>query len=241
MFRPTPNEPRDARERGAREVNGSIRVGIVTDVRLYRDGLKQCMERLEHIAVAGMATDAESAIEMAATIRPDIVLLDMSMPSSVATVPEIHSASPATKVVAFAIAGDESDVISYVEAGVAGYVPRNGSVNDLDRAIQSAANGEAICSPRVAAKAFRRLARLNQGRPPQPLSSLTPREWEVAELIEHGLSNKQIARRLVITLATVKNHVHNVLEKLSVDRRGEVAARLRAQVPARRLPDRVAE
>jgi DNA-binding NarL/FixJ family response regulator len=104
-------------------------------------------------------------------------------------------------------------------------------VKDLRRAIESAWNGEAICSPRVAADAFSRLARLSAGRPPAPLSELTPREQEVARLIEQGMSNKQIARRLVITLATVKNHVHNVLEKLRVRRRGEVGARIRTLMP----------
>lgn len=207
----------------------SIRVIIVTDVRLYRDGLEQCLKRIEGVAVAGVSARATDAVAMAAGAMPDIALIDMSMPSSVATVSRLRKIVPETKVVAFAIAGDESDVISYVEAGVAGYVPRDGSIQDLRRAIESVANGEAICSPRVAARAFSRLARLSAGRPPAPLSELTPREREVAELIEKGMSNKQIARRLVITLATVKNHVHNVLEKLSVRRRGEVGARLRMQ------------
>jgi two-component system nitrate/nitrite response regulator NarL len=204
-----------------------IRVVVVTDVRLYRDGLEQCLQRLDGVAVVGVAARITDAIELTAAAGPDIVLLDMSMPASIAAVGRIRKASPGSEVVAFAIAGDESDVISYVEAGVTGYVPRDGSVQDLWRAIESAANGEAICSPRVAARAFRRLARLSAGRPPAPLSDLTPREREVAQLIERGMSNKQIARRLVITLATVKNHVHNVLEKLSVQRRGEVGARMR--------------
>jgi DNA-binding NarL/FixJ family response regulator len=208
-----------------------IRVIIVTDVRLYRDGLEQCLQRLDGVAVVGVAADVEAATTMAAQASPDIVLMDMSMPASVAAVPRIRSAAAGSKVVAFAIAGDESDVISYVESGVAGYVPRDGSVKDLRRAIESAWNGEAICSPRVAADAFSRLARLSAGRPPAPLSELTPREQEVARLIEQGMSNKQIARRLVITLATVKNHVHNVLEKLRVRRRGEVGARIRTLMP----------
>ena len=210
-----------------------IRLVIATDVRLYRDGLEQCLQRLDHVAVVGVAADADSAVALSARSAADIVLMDMSMPGSVACVSRIRSVSAGTRVVAFAIAGDESDVITYVEAGVSGYVPRDGSVTDLRRAIESAWNGEAICSPRVAAHAFSRLARLSGGRPTPPLSDLTPREREVAHLIEQGMSNKQIARRLVITLATVKNHVHHVLEKLGVQRRGEVGARIRALTPWR--------
>src|SRR5262249_26135221 len=117
------------------------------------------------------------------------------------------------------------------EAGIHGYVTRDGSVNDVVVAIQSAVRGEVACSPRVAALLFQRVATLSEathGVQARPM--LTRRELEIAGLITEGLSNKEIARSLRISSATVKNHVHNVLEKLQIRRRGEAAARLRREV-----------
>jgi DNA-binding NarL/FixJ family response regulator len=180
-----------------------------------------------------MAGSGAEALDLASRHRPEIVLLDMGMASSVHLVRVLREVTPGAKVVAYAVAGDESDVISYAEAGVAGYVARDGSALDLVRAIQSVADGELICSPQVAAKAFHRLAMLSAATQASTTTTLTMREREIVALIAEGLSNKQIARRLTITLATVKHHVHNVLEKLQVERRGEavVAARTRLLFP----------
>jgi DNA-binding NarL/FixJ family response regulator len=210
-----------------------IRVLLVSDVRLYRDGLAQCLAQHDRLDVVGMAGSGAEALDIASRHRPDIVLLDMGMASSVQLVRVLREVTPGAKVVAYAVAGDESDVISYAEAGVAGYVARDGSALDLVRAIQSVADGELICSPQVAAKAFHRLAMLSAATQASTTTTLTMREREIVALIAEGLSNKQIARRLTITLATVKHHVHNVLEKLQVARRGEavVAARTRLLFP----------
>jgi two-component system, NarL family, nitrate/nitrite response regulator NarL len=121
-------------------------------------------------------------------------------------------------------------VLAYAEAGIAGYVSRDGSVQDLVTAIEGAVKGELRCSPRLAGTILRRLAwRAAVGGDVSPRTTLTSRETEIVRLIDQGLSNKEIAVRLGIEVATVKNHVHNLLDKLRVHRRSEAAARLRAQ------------
>ena len=141
------------------------------------------------------------------------------------------------------MAETDDEICECAEAGIAGYVARNGSKEDLIAALENAVRGEFLCSPRTAASLFRRLAahfQTTKQRPPQ--AALSSREQDIIALIDRGLSNKEIARQLKISLPTVKNHVHNILEKLQVRRRGAAAALLReAAVPratTRRSPTR---
>jgi DNA-binding NarL/FixJ family response regulator len=124
----------------------------------------------------------------------------------------------------------EHDVIPCAEAGVAACLPRETTLADLSATIERVAAGESNASPRVAAMLLRRIATLAERNSPE--ANLTAREEEILVLIDDGLSNKQIARRLSIELPTVKNHVHNILEKLHVHRRYEAAARMRARTAA---------
>ena len=117
-------------------------------------------------------------------------------------------------MVAFAAVDSDDALLAYVEAGIVGFVPREGSVADLMAAVEGALSGEARLSPRLTGTLMRRLAELGSVRVPETTSSaLTRREREILRLIDEGLSNKQIAARLTIELATVKNHVHHILEK----------------------------
>ncbi len=206
------------------------RVLIAADIRLYREGLAQILSGHDNIGVVGATASAQETLAAVPGTHPDVVLLDMAMPESLTVVRVLADAEPAVKVVALAVAESEQDVIACAEAGVAGYVLREGSLGDLLATVESVSRGEAICSPRMTATLLRRLALLAGGRPQTPL---TARELEIVRLVDQGLSNKDIARRLCIEVATVKNHVHNVLEKLQVHRRGEAAARLRKLVPRR--------
>jgi DNA-binding NarL/FixJ family response regulator len=122
--------------------------------------------------------------------------------------------------------------LAYAEAGVSGYVTCEQPVEDVVRAVKAVARGEMLCTPRVAATLVRHVATLAAGlgaREIPAVTSLTPREIEIVGLIDRGMSNKQIAGTLHIEVATVKNHVHNVLDKLQLKRRGEAAAHLRRQ------------
>jgi DNA-binding NarL/FixJ family response regulator len=208
-----------------------IRVLIVADIRLYRDGLAEALARRETLQVAGTAACGEDAITALDAYRPDVVLVDMAMLEGQGTARTLLEHAPAVRIVALAVPELEREVLGCAELGVSGLVPRDASLDDLVVALECAARGEVRCTPRMAAAILRRLASLAAERGgPRLEVVLTVREREVTELIDRGLSNKEIARRLGIELATVKNHVHNILEKLQVHRRGEAAARVRGRV-----------
>ena len=132
-------------------------------------------------------------------------------------------------IVGFGLGDEAADALACAEAGLVGFVGREGTIDDLAAALAAALAGEVRCSPRVAALLCGRVATLARGRA-APAGGLTSREREVAELVSEGLSNKQIALRLGIGPATVKNHVHAVLEKLHVARRGAIGRGLAAVV-----------
>jgi DNA-binding NarL/FixJ family response regulator len=128
--------------------------------------------------------------------------------------------------VAVALAEREADVIACAEAGICAYVPQSGTVEDLVEAMTRSLNGELICPPRIAALLFDRVASLSTIRlPGEDEKALTTREREIAGLIARGLQNKEIARRLCLGNATVKNHVHNILQKLRIQRRNDIFGR----------------
>jgi DNA-binding NarL/FixJ family response regulator len=156
------------------------------------------------------------------------MLLDITMERSLDALRAIGALHPDVKVLALGVCDRESDLLACIEAGAVGYVTRRGSLDDVVDSIERAIRGEPFASPQMIATLMRRVAVLTahtQSRLPAAL--LTSRELEVVELISQGLANKQIGERLCIEVATVKNHVHNILEKLNVSRRGEAAARMR--------------
>jgi two-component system, NarL family, nitrate/nitrite response regulator NarL len=207
-----------------------IRVLVVSDVRLYRDGLSEIFAGEPRLRVVGAAADAASAARLAAEQRAEVALVDMAMPQSSSAVGTIAAATPGVKVVALGVREHERDLVACAEAGVAGYVPRAASVQDLVTVLEGVGRGELVCSAQTAAtlwKSVVALARSGRSAPAAgAVNSLTPREREIGALLEAGLSNKDIAVRLGIEVATVKNHVHNLLDKLQVHRRGQAAARL---------------
>jgi two-component system nitrate/nitrite response regulator NarL len=204
------------------------RLLIVADIRLYRVGLARVLADESGIDAFATAGSAAEAVDAMREDPADVVLLDMSVPGSGQLVRRLNTYARPTPVVALGGLDDERHVIAYAEAGVTGYVPRDGSLSDLVQAIHSAARGEMVCSPRIAGSLMRHVGVLAaRSQPDEPKPNLTSRELEIVGLIDEGLSNKQIARRLSIELPTVKNHVHHILEKLHVNRRGDAAARLR--------------
>ena len=210
-------------------MSSSIQVLIAAEVRLYREGLALSLERREHIRVLGCTGDFAATLAAARELRPDVVLLDRAMIDAPARVQPLLALSPAPRVVALAIHETGSEVIECAEAGFAGYVHRDATVQELVGVLEGAVRGELVCPPRIAAALVERLATLSRERhAPAGTELLTQREAEIAHLLAAGLSNKQIAVRLSIGLATVKNHVHSVLRKLGARTRGEAAAHLAA-------------
>jgi two-component system nitrate/nitrite response regulator NarL len=204
------------------------RIFILSSIKLYREGLALSLSRRPELEVIGDAAPSVEALARVASTAPAAVLLDFTIPGALNLPKELDRLRPGVKVIAFAVGEIDNELIACAEAGIAGFVTQDGSVDDLVASILNALRGEVICSPRVAGLLFKRMAALSDAAPAlHGKSGLTRRECEIIGLVDEGLSNKEIARSLRIASATVKNHVHNILEKLRVSRRGEAAARLR--------------
>ena len=217
-----------------------IRVLLIADIRLYREGLSAMLRRVNDLAVVAVAAGRDEALRAAAECQPDVIVLDAAMIAAPDALRELAAASLAP-LVALDVPVTGDTMVTFAEAGVVGYVGREGSVDDVVRTIRSARRGDVACEPALAATLVRSVhssAAHVQAHPPAivttrpALAALTAREQEIAILIaSEGLSNKEIAERLVIELPTVKNHVHNVLVKLGVRRRSQAAARMRELEP----------
>jgi DNA-binding NarL/FixJ family response regulator len=207
----------------------SIRVVVASPIRLYREGIAASLAAAAPFEVVATAVDLDRSLAEISEAQPDVVLLDASHGGAVEAVRALAAAVPSAGVVALAVVEVEADVIPLAEAGVAGYLTVDQSLSELADTISAVARGENPCSPQLAAMLLRRVRALagQRSRARGAEGALTGREREILALLEQGLTNKQIARELRIELATVKNHVHNILEKLGVPTRGAAAARAR--------------
>jgi DNA-binding NarL/FixJ family response regulator len=180
------------------------------------------------------AADVDDAVRQIAEFRPDVVIVDMATRNSLGVVRRIRERSDVPPVVGFGVDEVEGEILACAEAGLAGYVPSDASLDELVLQIESVLRGELLCTPRMAAALFRHLD-LREPSPSQRGISriLTARERQVLHLIDVGLSNKEIAERLNIEVSTVKNHVHNLFDKLHVSSRMQAAAQLGSHVSVR--------
>ena len=218
------------RDSGAERRGPTLRpaVLIVSDARIYRDGLTTHFAASGDVEVVGVAASEMDARAEIPLLAPDVVLCDMALPGGLATARSLATVQSTTRVIVFAVPDDELAVPACAEAGVAGFVTRDASMGDLTAAVLGVARGEIVCSPRATAALYHRLASISASRDtPDSSLDLTKREREIVGLIDRGMSNKDIARVLGIGLATAKNHVHHILEKLRVERRSDVVPRLR--------------
>ena len=207
-----------------------VRVLVVAEICFYRDGIAVALDSHDRIEVVGHDGAAGDALALAGSLRPDVALVDVGMGGGPPLVRALRAVAPEVKVVALGVSEVEDEVMPLVEAGVSGYVTRDSSLNELSAAVLGVADGGPLCSPRMVATFLRRIAVLSSEQQADSAeAALTTREVEIVRLIERGLSNKQIAHELCIELPTVKNHVHHILEKLRVTRRGEAAARVRGR------------
>jgi DNA-binding NarL/FixJ family response regulator len=206
------------------EGSPEIRVFVLSPVRIYREGLARVLAEEPGLRIVGSAASLGAAEPVLDDARAGVVLLDISTDASLVALRRLGRRE-GLRVVVLGMLEAEEEILAVAEAGIAGFVAREGSVGELVETIGQAARGEFSCPPRVAAGLLRRVAVLAAGgQGSQAAPRLTMREHEIVRLIEQGLANKEIARRLGIQLATVKNHVHNILEKLGVERRADVAA-----------------
>jgi DNA-binding NarL/FixJ family response regulator len=209
----------------------------MVSVRLYRDGITDALQQDRRFRVVGSYGSLDAARrELGAMAEPaDVALVDVHLGDGAEAVRSLHSVWPETGVVALAVREVEEDVVGWVEAGASGLVARDATLGELLDALEAAANGELLCTPTVAAALLRRVASTAGALTATAEAAagdrpaLTRREREIVGLIADGLSNKEIASSLHIELPTVKNHVHNILEKLRVDRRDEAVTVARAR------------
>ena len=208
-----------------------IRTLIAGRTRVHGEALAAALSHGRRVQVLATASHPQEVLALLGEVTPDIVLVDFATPEAVRIVVEIRRRTPSVKVVAITLGESEAEVIQLAEAGVAGYVLPDGSLDDLIIAVESAVRGELYCPPRVAFTLLRRVGAIaaalrdeEQELAHSPLHALTGREREILQLVDGGMANKAIARFLVIELATVKNHVHNILKKLHVHRRIDASA-----------------
>ncbi|MEU4219225.1 response regulator transcription factor [Actinoplanes sp. NPDC026623] len=204
---------------------GSLRVLVVNDLRILRDHLITRLRAQPNVSAATGAADAEDAAGLLSAEGFAVVLVSLTTPGSL----EIcrAAAGAGSRVIALGVTTDEDEAVACAEAGVTGYVLRHEPDEALFSVLATVGRGEISCPPPVAAALMRRMGRGRDAGPPNGIGRLTAREREILGLIDRGMSNKEIAKLLFIEVRTVKNHVHNLLEKLSVRRRGEAAAVLR--------------
>jgi len=206
-----------------------IRVIVVAELRLYREGLAELLDGRHGLRVVGASRGGDDALAEIEKLQPDVALVDMAMIDNIGAIRALVRRAPAVRIVALGLPETEQSVLPCVEAGIAAYVSRDGTLEDVVSAVHRIMEGEASCAPEIVASLFRRVAALaRQPREASPVAKLTRRELEIASLIISGLSNKEIASELQIEVSTVKNHVHNLFEKLGVRRRAQIAAWLRA-------------
>ncbi|HSD73411.1 MAG TPA: response regulator transcription factor [Steroidobacteraceae bacterium] len=204
----------------------TVRVLVASDAPVYCEGLERLLREFEQIVFVGAASCAAEAADCVRHAEPDIVLLDMSMDEAFSAAKKVAKTCKASRVVALGMPESEAEVIRCAEIGIAGYVTRGGSLNDVVAAIDAVARGEVHCSPRIAGSLYRRVGALSsrQRATASPLAGLTARESQVLRMMRQGLSNKIISRRLGIELSTTKNHVHSVLAKLGVHSRAQAVS-----------------
>lgn len=212
-----------------------MRLFVISDIRLYRDGLCQILGQRDEFEISGVAARVDEAVGEvpALTPPPDVALLDVSQPDGLCGVRRLAATVPGLKILAITVPDQPGDVIACAESGAAGIVTRDASVQQLVEALEGVAQGEVRCSPRITAVLLEHVGSLAQGR--EPATLLTSRERQILKLVEAGLSNKQIAQRLSIELPTVKNHVHRIIEKLGVSNRTQAATRMRQELAREHL------
>jgi len=209
-----------------------IRVLIIHRSRLIREGFAFVLAHQESMSVIGSVAGVGEVVGDLERVRPDVILLDLCLPDrgGLRDAQWIREVLPGAKILMTGLSELESDVLACFEAGAAGYLPQEASLEELLNSIQAVAAGEVLCSPKVTALLVSRIAEASRERElrrVQGLPNLTRRELEIIALVEEGLSNKEIAVRLEIEIPTVKTHIHNILEKLQLDGRREAAQYVR--------------
>jgi NarL family two-component system response regulator LiaR len=202
-----------------------IKVVIVDDHEVVRQGLRGFLEVQEDFELVGEAGDGITAVEMVKKVSPDVVLMDLVMPrlDGIEAIRQIKANNPNTKVIALTSFTDNNKVFPAIQAGASSYLLKDISPNNLAEAIRAAYRGEARLHQDITRKLMEQLASSASSTHSTKIDGLTERELEVIRLVAQGRNNSEIARLLVISEKTVKTHVSNILSKLHLDDRTQLA------------------
>jgi two-component system, NarL family, nitrate/nitrite response regulator NarL len=203
-----------------------IRIIVIARSRLHREGLQRVLDTHPRLDVVGSAALTHDALGIVRRERPDVALLELTGLQDIVVTRYVTERSAPTKIIGIAESISEATLIAALEAGMVAVVGPDAGVHDLVATFDAVQRGEFPCSPRTAAILQRRLHDLAQGRAQLTEVRLTPRERDIMILVDEGLSNAEIARRLFVEVSTVKNHLHNIFEKLDVHTRTEALSLL---------------
>jgi NarL family two-component system response regulator LiaR len=206
------------------EAADKIKVLIVDDHQVVRQGLRTFLELLEDISVIGEAEDGTQAVELVRKLMPDVVLMDLVMPDmdGISATQQVLALGLNTKVIALTSFSEDDKVFPAIQAGASSYLLKNVSPDDLVEAIRAVHRGEARLHPDITRKLMQQVSKIPAPNHDLTINELTEREKEVLRLVAMGMNNREIAQELFISEKTVKTHVSNILGKLNLDQRTQL-------------------
>jgi NarL family two-component system response regulator LiaR len=206
------------------EAADKIKVLIVDDHQVVRQGLRTFLELLEDISVIGEAEDGTQAVELVRKLIPDVVLMDLVMPDmdGISATQQVLALGLNTKVIALTSFSEDDKVFPAIQAGASSYLLKNVSPDDLVEAIRAVHRGEARLHPDITRKLMQQVSKIPAPNHDLTINELTEREKEVLRLVATGMNNREIAQELFISEKTVKTHVSNILGKLNLDQRTQL-------------------
>jgi DNA-binding NarL/FixJ family response regulator len=224
----TPAQQDAHRSSGGEHAGEAIRVLVADDHVLFRRGLGMVLQQEGGIDVVGEAGDGLEAVQRAAELLPDVILMDVRMPrsSGIEACLSIKELVPSSRIVMLTISDEETDLFEAIRAGANGYLLKDVPGEEIAAGIRAVHNGQSLISPSMASKLLAEFAQISrrEAQAPNPHApQLTGREVEVLRLVARGLANREIGTQLFISENTVKNHVRNILEKLQLHTRMEAA------------------
>jgi DNA-binding NarL/FixJ family response regulator len=200
-----------------------IRVAVVDDHEVFRQGLTMLLALEDDMEVVGEAGDGIAAIELAASTAPDVILMDVRMPkrSGIEACAAIKDVAPTARILMLTVSDEEADLYDAVKNGALGYLLKESSIDEVAKAVRVVADGQSLISPSMAIKLLDEFKQVSRSDQQVATPRVTDRELDVLRLVAQGLNNREIGARLFISENTVKNHVRNILEKLQLQSRME--------------------